>query len=149
MELQPPPNPIPIPIPIPGPQEQAMQVEASGLDEQTMQLFPGLDEEQTMQVEGSGPSDQIMQYSGLEEQTMQVSGQEEPGPKPYSIEFYQQRLMEMEMNQFIEHELNNNNAGRRAAEPEIDSLIEMSFDEEEGVEVDQYLNLDDDPDHAR
>lgn len=130
LELQPPPTSLSEKIPISGPQEQPMQVEASGQGEPIM---PVLDE-QTMPVEVSGPDEQ-------------VSGQEEPGPKPYSIEFYQQRLMEMEMNQFIEHELNE---GRRAgpSEPEIESMISMSFDEEEEVEVDQYLNLVDDPDRG-
>ena len=69
-------------------------------------------------------------------------GSIEPKPKPYSIQFYQERLMQLEMNQFISQELNTS-----GAEPRHDSVMESTCDgdeEEEGEEeVDKYLNLAD------
>lgn len=66
---------------------------------------------------------------------MQASSLDELSPKPYSIEFYQERLMQLEMNQFISQELN--------PEPQLDSMIELTFDDDdEEEEVDRYLNLE-------
>lgn len=60
-------------------------------------------------------------------------------PKPpYSIEFYQERLMQLEMNQFISQQLNPH--------PLRDSMQvdDDDDDDQEDEEVDQYLNLEDD-----
>ncbi|KAG6412499.1 hypothetical protein SASPL_125178 [Salvia splendens] len=60
--------------------------------------------------------------------------------KPYSIQYYQERLMQLEMNQFISQELNTS-----GTEPRQDSVMESTCDgdEEEEEEVCKYLNLAD------
>ncbi|KAG6409911.1 hypothetical protein SASPL_127953 [Salvia splendens] len=67
-------------------------------------------------------------------------GSNELKPKPYSIQFYQERLMQLEMNQFISQELNTG-----GAEPRQDSVMKSTCDGDEGEEeeVDKYLNLTD------
>lgn len=59
----------------------------------------------------------------------------ELNPKPYSIQFYQERLMQLEMNQFISQELNTGGA-------EMESTCDGDEGGEE-EEVDKYLNLAD------
>ncbi|KAL1552915.1 hypothetical protein AAHA92_13657 [Salvia divinorum] len=69
------------------------------------------------------------------------SGSDELNLKPYSIQFYQERLMQLEMNQFISPEMNTG-----GALPRQDSMMESTFDGdggEEEEEVDKYLNLTD------
>lgn len=65
--------------------------------------------------------------------------------KPYSLEFYEQGLMQMEMNELLQPPPTSATAPPAApAASEQDSLIELNFDDEElELEVDQYLNFDD------
>lgn len=64
-----------------------------------------------------------------------------PKPAPYSLEFYEQRLMQMEMNELLQ-------APTSPSLAPTAPLIQLRLDDDgvDDVEVDQYLNFDEEVD---
>lgn len=67
--------------------------------------------------------------------------QSNPKPAPYSLEFYEQRLMQMEMNELLQ-------APTSPSLAPTAPLIQLRLDDDgvDHVEVDQYLNFDEEVD---